>query len=131
MSDFEAKFMSSCTSGTALSHLLIRVVQLWTRDGMDGVVLACPSGKSYISIEFFGPATVSGKAAIEVEFVMALTEDRAALFLAGETFATIHADSVDDFKKASAHILHSASNPQGLIDVKSGCKLYRGNLLPA
>jgi hypothetical protein len=131
MDDFEATFTGACTSGGALSRLLIRVVQAWTKDRLGGVIVACPSRKSFISIEFFDIANVNGKAAIEVELVVAPTEDSAARFLAGETFVTVTADSVDDFKRASAHILQRSSSRQGLIDIKSGCKLLTGKILPA
>jgi hypothetical protein len=131
MDEFEAKFTRACNSGGALSRLLIRVVQAWTKDQMGGVIVVCPSRKSFISIEFFDIANVNGKAAMEVELVVAPTEDSAAGFLAGETFVTITAESVDDFNRASAHILRSSRSRQGLIDIKSGCKLLSGNILPA
>jgi hypothetical protein len=131
MDDFEAKFTRACNSGGALSRLLIRVVQAWTKDRMGGVIVMCPSQKNFISIEFFDQATVNGKAAIEVDFVVAPTEASATRFLAGETFVTITAESVDDYKRASSHILRGSKNPQGLIDLKSGCKLLKGKILPA
>ena len=131
MDEFEEKFIRACSSGGALSRLLIRMVQAWTKDQMGGVIVVCPSRKSFISIEFFDIATVNGKDALEVELVVAPTEVSAARFLAGETFVTITAESVDDFKRASAHILRNSRSREGLIDIKSGCKLLSGKIPPA
>jgi hypothetical protein len=66
-----------------------------------------------------------------LHFVVTPTERQAAQFLGGETYATMHAESVGDFQTASVNLRRSAKTLQGLIDIGSGCRPYKGIILPA
>lgn len=105
-----------------------------------GAVVTC-GDKLMVAVEFMGPFQ-NGGATVDMVYAdknpqcQAVWQQRGctprdlgAAFLTGETIEFIETDDEGEFKSFLKHC-QTAARTQGLIDIKSGLKLYNAQIAP-
>mmetsp|Transcript_40299 Transcript_40299/g.62906 ORF Transcript_40299/g.62906 Transcript_40299/m.62906 type:complete len:217 (+) Transcript_40299:160-810(+) len=130
----KAELLSKCKTPSAAffeeRKIIAELASAWVERGKGGVIVGNARKTKFLAIEFTAPTEgPAGVPAIEIEFGESTSIDHARIFLDDEDVEEI-TTSNQRTEDVAKHIKKGLTNPEGLIDFKSGCRLYQGILLP-